>query len=95
RFLRATVASIPGTDEVGSYGLRSGWDSADGWSDFLAYARQARPIRFVPDADAPSEYVPCLLVEPWQEPPEPGWAVRRTITLLLRATDPSIPFEGY
>jgi hypothetical protein len=95
RFLKATVLAIPGTNESQSYGARSGWDSTDGWADFLAYARQCRPIRWVPDADDPDTYLACLLVEPWRDPPAIGWAQRRQPTLVLRSLDPDVGFAGY
>lgn len=95
RFLAVTIGSIPPETETMELGPRTGWDTVDGWCDFLEWARAARPIRWVPNAAVPGTYVNCLLQAPWDEAPEPDWAGRRRIRLVLRATDPATYFDTY
>lgn len=95
--LEVTHTAIPGTTESDPYGYgeATGWDSADGWQDFLAWCWAGNGLRWRPNVLVTGVDVDCRLVEPvkgWN--PEIGFAGRRTVRLVLRRTDHQ-PFEGY
>jgi hypothetical protein len=94
--------AIPQEDEVDpyGYGAASGWDSPDGWADFLDWARRKIVVNFIPNLDAiVATSIPCYLVEPWTESPEAGWNLRRELRLVLRTLDDDgglpVYFDGY
>lgn len=95
QYLACTVTAIPSVAEVGPLGTRTGWDDVNGWEDALAFGRQGRPLAWVPNAAVPGTAVACELIEPWDQSPDPDWASRRRLRLVLRSLDPAIRFGGY
>jgi hypothetical protein len=101
RFLTFRLPAVPPTTLANPYGYgeATGWDTADGWRDFFAFAWKMNVLRFAPaladyvDGDT-TTYVECKLREPWDEPPSPGWNTTREVRLRLRSVEDSF-FLGY
>jgi hypothetical protein len=99
-FIEFVLPAIPQEDAVDPYGYgdATGWDSTDGWADFLDYARRKIVIRLVPNLAAPAP-IDCLLAEPWTDAPEAGWNLTRQLKVVLRALDASdgtpVYVDGY
>lgn len=100
RLLSFRLPAIPPTTEADPYGYgeATGWDDADGWLDFLAFARAKNTLRFAPvlasyASGDPATWLACKLRDPWDDPPGSGWNTRRDLTIVLRSLDDF--FETY
>lgn len=92
-YLEAQVRWVPTTNTTSPV-TASGWDSTDGWMDFLEWARAGNAFRFYPDKDQGTYYAAQLV-----EPMSGGIALEKTdgtrkFALKLRTSDGS-RFTGY
>src|SRR6266568_3006962 len=81
--LDAEVRFIP--DGPGTSPIQTQLSGANSWQAFLDYARDANPLRFVPDVTAPGFYIDNVyLVEPRKGFGGPGADLRRKFRIKLR-----------
>lgn len=90
-FLEGVVKRIPRVDTGGV----TGWEGATGWDAFLAWARDANPFRFYPDASA-GTYWEVLLWAPLEEGQhEEAWSRHRELRIVMRMVAADTLFVGY
>lgn len=95
-----TVQAIPGTSlTTGSYGVAvAGWDTADGWRDFLTWAVNPRHrFLFLADRTLPEAVWTVWMLKPRagdDSPVADPFRFTRQISLTLVNAD-GVPFTGY
>ncbi len=70
----------------------NGWNSTDGWREFLEYGRTKFPFRFYPDKDD-ATYITSYLAEPLNG--THGLEIDGTRRLRLVIRNNTTPYEGY
>jgi hypothetical protein len=91
--LEGTVFHIPAEDDETSFAPISGWNGAAGWQAFLEYAWAGNPFAFWRNRAVSGSALTCQLLAP-RDPPQPGPAGTRRLTLRLRTTNTG-RFGGY
>jgi hypothetical protein len=95
-----TINAIPGVSLVsGRYMVPvAGWDSADGWRDFLQWAMNPRHVfHLLPTRDLPLAFWRCRLRHPTRDDEQPvadPFRFTRQLSLTLVNAD-GVPFTGY
>lgn len=88
--LEGDIRWIPFEDTTNP--VANGWNSVDGWREFLEYARTKFPFRFYPDKDS-ATYITSYLVEPING--THGLEIDGTRRIRLVIRNNTTPYEGY
>lgn len=71
----------------------TGWEDADGWDAFLAWARTGKEFRWIFDRNTLGTYQLSYLVEPRSGPPDLEQSFLRRLPLIIR--NASAAYTGY
>jgi len=88
--LEADVRWIPYNDTTNP--VANGWNTTNGWREFLEFARAKNPFRFYPDKDS-ATYITSYLVEPING--THGLEIDGTRNVRLVIRNNTTPYTGY